>query len=120
MSMEAVGIYFLELRQAQGLSQQDVADEVGVSDRIVSAWEKGKHVPKIDVMPKLLQRLRGSWDDVKRLMLEDANDTMAREMAKQRLKGAGLTDEQRAFLESLNPDQREALLAFARQMIQRR
>lgn len=117
--MTHVGIYIATLRTGR-FSQEEIAKRIGVSEKIVRAWEKGVHEPKVSLMNALLSILQGSWDDVKRLMLEDANDTMAREMAKQRLKGAGLTDEQRAFLESLNPDQREALLAFARQMIQRR
>ena len=66
--MAAVGAYFQELREAQRLTLKAVADGLGVSDRIVSAWEKGEHTPKIDVMPRLLARLQGAWEDVSRLM----------------------------------------------------
>ena len=55
--MASVGAYFHELRKAQNLTLEAVAEGLGVSDRIVSAWEKGDHTPKIDVMPKLLTRV---------------------------------------------------------------
>lgn len=114
--MATVGAYLQELRNAQNLTLKAVADGLGVSDRIVSAWEKGEHAPKIDVMPGLLKKLRGAWEDVSRLMAEELSEAEARDIAKRRLAWGGLTDEQKAFLEQLTPDQRDALLTFARQM----
>ena len=114
--MTAVGAYLQELRDAQRLTLKAVAESLGVSDRIVSAWEKGEHTPKIDVMPKLLARLHGAWEDVVILMREDADKETARGLAQRRLVGRQLTDEQRAFIEGLDPDQLTALLAVAKQM----
>ena len=114
--MTAVGVYLQELREAQRLTLKAVAESLGVSDRIVSAWEKGEHTPKIDVMPKLLARLRGAWEDVSVLMGEGASEEAARDLAQRRLGGGHLTDEQRAFIEGLSPDQLAAILAVAKQM----
>jgi len=114
--MSAVGIYLQELREAQRLTLKAVAEGLGVSDRIVSAWEKGEHTPKIDVIPGLLARLHGAWEDVAILMGEEANEETARGLARRRLTGKRLTDEQRAFIEGLDPDQLTALLAVAKQM----
>lgn len=118
MSMNKVGIYFQELRLSKQLSQRDVAAVVGVSDRIISAWERGEHAPKIDVLPRLLEKLGGAWDDVQRLMEDDSDVDLARLLAKRRINHEGLTEEQREFLENLSPEQRSALLAFAQQMIE--
>lgn len=117
--MAAVGAYFQELREAQRLTLKAVADGLGVSDRIVSAWEKGEHTPKIDVMPRLLARLQGAWEDVSRLMREEASTDTARAVARARLRNVGLTDDQRAFIESLDDDQLKALIAVAEQMKRR-
>ena len=41
----AMGEKLLELRRGQGLSQEDVAEQLGVSRQAVSRWEKGSALP---------------------------------------------------------------------------
>jgi transcriptional regulator with XRE-family HTH domain len=36
----------LEMRKKEGLSQQELAEEIGVSQRLVSYWERGEREPK--------------------------------------------------------------------------
>jgi len=36
----------IEIRKKEGLSQQELADEIGVSQRLVSYWERGEREPK--------------------------------------------------------------------------
>ncbi len=55
--MEAVARYLATLREGQKLSQKQVGDAVGVSDRQVSNWEKGENQPKLGYVPALRRML---------------------------------------------------------------
>ncbi len=45
--------FIAELRKEQGLTQKELADRVGVSDKAVSKWENGKNYPDIEIMQSL-------------------------------------------------------------------
>ncbi|MDE6752033.1 MAG: helix-turn-helix domain-containing protein, partial [Eubacterium sp.] len=45
--------FIAELRKEQGLTQKELADKVGVSDKAVSRWENGKNYPDIEIMQSL-------------------------------------------------------------------
>ncbi|MBR6322123.1 MAG: AAA family ATPase [Lachnospiraceae bacterium] len=47
------GNYILELRTKAGLSQAELAREVGVSNKAVSKWEVGKAKPSVETIRKL-------------------------------------------------------------------
>lgn len=53
-----------ELRHLAGLTQQAVADSVGVRHTAVVAWEKGSKNPSADKLPKLAATLGCSIDDL--------------------------------------------------------
>ena len=48
----------LELRTKQGLSQEELAEQIFVTRQAVSRWENGETVPNVDTL-KLLSRLFG-------------------------------------------------------------
>ena len=115
--MAAVGTYINFLREDQGLTLLEVGNAIDMSDRIVSAWEKGRHQPKVEQLFNLVNHLGGVWDDVTILMRKGAKKEEALELAKRRRAGdKGFTPEEKAYLESLSPEQKAALLAVARQM----
>lgn len=115
--MATVGIYLKYLREDQGLTQEQAGDAIGMSDRIVSAWEKGRHQPKVEQLYALVEYLGGVWDDITILMRKGSRKDEALELAKRRRSGdRGFSGEERAYLESLSPEQKAALLAVARQM----
>lgn len=47
------GNYILELRRKSGLSQSELADRVGVTNKAVSKWETGKSKPTTNTLRKL-------------------------------------------------------------------
>jgi len=53
MDQEKVGQYLKELRKTKGITQEDLAEQVGVSRRTVSRWETGTNMPDMDVMIEL-------------------------------------------------------------------
>jgi transcriptional regulator with XRE-family HTH domain len=52
------------LRLAQGVTQQAVADAVGVSMRTIISWEQGARVPGGDKIAKLAKALGVSADEL--------------------------------------------------------
>lgn len=56
-------------RKKAGLTQQQVADELGISDSAVNQWEKGKSFPRTEFLPKLAKLYGCTVDD----LLKEAN-----------------------------------------------
>lgn len=53
-----------ELRQARGLSQARVAEDVGVSKPAVCKWETGASIPRTELLPLLARVLGCSIDEL--------------------------------------------------------
>ena len=51
------GSFILEMRKDKGLTQKQLADMIGVSDKAVSRWETGKGLPDTSIMPELCKVL---------------------------------------------------------------
>ena len=47
-------------RTAKNLTQKDLGDKLGVSDKAVSKWERGVAMPDIGTIPKLCKTLTKS------------------------------------------------------------
>lgn len=73
-----IGERIKQLRLSHGMSQQDLADKLGVTNMAVSQWERGVKKPKNDIRYALcdifnvnIEYLNGEWDKVSRLLTED-------------------------------------------------
>lgn len=53
MDAKKTGAYLAMLRKGMGLTQQEVAERLGVSNKTVSKWESGGGFPDITVLPAL-------------------------------------------------------------------
>ncbi len=62
--MASFGERLRELRAAHGLSQEAVANRLGVSAQAVSKWEKGKSLPDLSVILPLAELFRVSTDEL--------------------------------------------------------
>ena len=58
------GNYLFELRSRAGLSQSELAAEVGVTNKAVSKWEVGKAKPSVETIRKLAALFQVSVDDL--------------------------------------------------------
>ena len=47
-----------ELREALGMTQQEVAEKLNVSQGAIAMWETGKAIPTSDKLPKLAEVLK--------------------------------------------------------------
>lgn len=69
--MVAVGAYLQQQRKTAGLTQKDVAKELGVVDRTVSDWEAGRYSPSFDLMVRLVRLINGRIEEVIKLLFDD-------------------------------------------------
>lgn len=53
MDLNKVGKFIANLRKEKGLTQSELGDLVGVTDKTVSKWERGIHAPDIAILTKL-------------------------------------------------------------------
>jgi transcriptional regulator with XRE-family HTH domain len=116
--MDAVGAYIATLRERRGFTQQVFAEMLGISERGLRDWEKGRGAPDVDALSALLTHLKGSWVHIAQLAKPGTTVSQGRDLALRAAEGMGLTEEQRAFIEGLNPAQLKLLLALAEQMKQ--
>ncbi len=57
MNQENIGIFISELRKELGMTQQQLADAIGVSNKTISKWECGKGMPEMSSIMPLCQTL---------------------------------------------------------------
>lgn len=50
MDQTKIGMFFRELRKEKGLTQEQLAEQFGVSRRTVSRWETGSNMPDLDIL----------------------------------------------------------------------
>lgn len=70
MDMAAVGEYLRECRLASGLTQEQVAEELGITSKTVGNWENAREEPSFDYLMRLANRINADLEEVKRLYLE--------------------------------------------------
>lgn len=64
MNQEKIGEFILKLRKEKNMSQLDLADKIGVTDRAISKWENGKGLPDISLMQPLCKELNITINDL--------------------------------------------------------
>lgn len=63
MDNKKIGNFILERRKLFGLTQQQLADQLGISNKAISKWETGEGYPDISTIPELCKSLSISTDD---------------------------------------------------------
>ena len=63
MNQEKIGKFIAELRKEKKLTQQDLADKLGVTDRAVSHWENGRRLPDYSLLKDISKELNISIID---------------------------------------------------------
>lgn len=53
------------LRINKGLRQADMAAKLNVNRKTISAWEKGKSLPAVDMIDAICELFGVSYDDIK-------------------------------------------------------
>lgn len=58
LNQEKTGKYIAEKRKQMGMTQKQLAEQVGITDKAVSKWERGKSIPDSMVMEELCRTLQ--------------------------------------------------------------
>jgi transcriptional regulator with XRE-family HTH domain len=57
MNQEKIGNFILELRKEKNMTQQELANRIGVTDKAISKWENGRGMPDLSLMKPLCKEL---------------------------------------------------------------
>ena len=57
MNQDKIGKFILMLRKKNNMTQQELADKIGVTDRAISKWENGRGMPDLSLMKPLCDEL---------------------------------------------------------------
>ena len=57
MEQEKIGKFILQLRKEKGMTQKELAEKLGVTDRAISKWENGRGMPELSLMKALCDEL---------------------------------------------------------------
>ena len=62
MAKQTMGEIISNLRREKGMTQKDLADKMGVTDKAVSKWERNLSCPDISSIPRLSEALDTTVD----------------------------------------------------------
>ena len=55
MKKKTLGMMIASLRKENGMTQLDLAEKMGVTDKAVSKWERDLSCPDVNTIPKLAE-----------------------------------------------------------------
>jgi len=64
MNQVKIGKFIADKRKEKKLTQQQLAEKLGVSDRAISNWENGKNMPDISLLPIISKELDVTVNDL--------------------------------------------------------
>lgn len=66
MEKKTIGSFLAALRKANGMTQQEVADKLNVSNKTVSKWERDEGCPEIMMLPAIAELYSVTVDEILR------------------------------------------------------
>ncbi len=64
MNQEKIGKFIAECRKKNNMTQQELSEKLGVSDRTVGNWENGRNMPDLSLFKPLCKELDISLNDL--------------------------------------------------------
>lgn len=75
MKKKTLGMMIASLRKENGMTQLDLADKMGVTDKAVSKWERDISYPDVNTIAKLAEIFEISVDELMQIKNESQHDT---------------------------------------------
>lgn len=91
MAMDAVAVYLREIRRGRGLTQEALAEAVGVSKRTIERVERNEGDVTVPTFTRMIVTMHASPEDVTYLATTDSTQEEARDLAQAWLRGVGRT-----------------------------
>lgn len=64
MDLQKTGLFIATLRKVKKLTQKDLAEKIGVTDKAISRWETGKGFPDVTILSSLSEVLNVSITEI--------------------------------------------------------
>ena len=80
MDQKKIGIFIALLRRERGITQAELGEKIGVTNKTVSRWENGNYMPDIATMLSLCEERLGS-DEFRKKADENVVGSLKREKA---------------------------------------
>ena len=64
MNQEVIGNFIAKCRKEKNMTQQELADKLGVTDRAISHWENGRRLPDYSLLKELCDTLSISINEL--------------------------------------------------------
>lgn len=58
MDVQKIGVFLSELRREKNLTQEELGEQIGVTNKTVSRWENGNYLPPVEIL-QILSSLYG-------------------------------------------------------------
>lgn len=64
MNQEKIGKYISDLRKENDMTQEQLAEKMGVTDKSISRWENGNTMPDISMLVQLSEILNTTLPEI--------------------------------------------------------
>ena len=73
MKKKTLGMMISSLRKENGMTQLELAEKMGVTDKAVSKWERDLSCPDVNTIPKLAEVFNISVDELMQVKVDSQN-----------------------------------------------
>lgn len=74
MKRKTLGMMIASLRKEKGMTQFELAEKMGVTDKAVSKWERDLSCPDVNTIPKLAEVFEISVDELMQIKAESQDE----------------------------------------------
>ena len=86
MDMKKIGAFLAELRKEKNLTQDELGEQIGVTNKTVSRWENGNYLPPVEMLQILSKFYDVSINEI--LNGERINDSDYKNISEENVKSA--------------------------------
>ena len=86
MNIQKIGAFLAELRRQRNLTQEQLGDKLGVTNKTVSRWETGSYLPPVEMLQRLSELYGITINEI--LSAERLDEQAYREKAEENIKSA--------------------------------
>lgn len=81
MTKQSMGEMIASIRKERGMTQKELADQMNVTDKAVSKWERNLSCPDVNSIPRLAEVLGVSVEELMNAAPREAEETKEEDLA---------------------------------------